>query len=255
MLEIKDLGVNVNGKEVLKTVNLEIDDIETHVLLGPNACGKTTLAFAILGHPAYDVTKGSIIFNGQDLQGKGITERAKLGIALAFQNPPAVRGVKLVDTIRLAGNKDPWNFSSKSDEEYATKFIEKVGLDPRSFLTRDINLGFSGGERKRSELAQVFAMKPKLMVLDEPDSGVDIDSVKRVGKEISKAADEFESSILVITHHRHILQYLRPDLAHIMYGGRIIGSGDPELLIPEIEERGYEGYAREIWRSKNECRK
>lgn len=249
MLEVKDLWVSVDEKEILKGVNLTIGDKETHVLMGPNACGKTTLALAILGYPTYKLTKGAIIFDGQDITGKDVPERARLGIALAYQNPPEVRGVKLRDIIRLIAGKEPWNPFVEPEEKFATQFLKRVGLNPGSFLTRDINLGFSGGERKRSELAQVFAMRSRLMILDEPDSGVDIDSVKLIGMEISKAVEELGSSTLIITHHRHILQYLKPDVAHVIYDGRIIDSGNPEKLIPKIEGRGYEAYAKEIlWR-------
>lgn len=246
MLEVKNLWVSVNEKEVLRGVNLTIEDGETHALMGPNACGKTTLALAILGYPAYKVTRGSIIFDEQNLVGKNIPERAKLGIALEYQNPPAIRGVKLRDIIRLIGGKEPWNPLSEPEEGFASQFIERVGLDPKSFLTRDINLGFSGGERKRSELGQVFAMKPKLMILDEPDSGVDIDSIKLIGREISKVVEELRNSVLLITHHRHILEHLKTDVAHIIYDGRIISSGNPKEIISKIEEKGYEGYAKEI---------
>lgn len=246
MLKVQNLRVNVGEAEVLKGVNLTIGEKETHVLLGPNACGKTTLALAILGYPAYKVTGGSIVFNGQDLTGKDISERANLGIGLAYQNPPEVRGVKLRDIVRLIAGSEPWDPLIEPEERLATPFLERVGLNAGSFLTRDINLGFSGGEKKRSELAQVFAMRAKLMLLDEPDSGVDIDSVKLIGTEIGKAAKELASSVLVITHHRHILQYLEPDIAHIMYDGRIIISGEPKAIISKIEEEGYEKYARKI---------
>jgi len=246
MLKVENLRVSVGAVEVLNGVNLIIGDEETHVLLGPNACGKTTLALAILGYPAYNVTGGSIVFDGQELIGKNISERANLGIGLAYQNPPEVRGVKLRDIIRLIAGSEPWDPLVEPEERLATPFLERVGLNAGSFLTRDINLGFSGGEKKRSELAQVFAMRAKLMLLDEPDSGVDIDSVKLIGTEIGRAAEELGSSVLVITHHRHILQYLEPDVAHIMYDGKIIISGEPREIISKIEKEGYERYAREI---------
>jgi len=246
MLEVEDLWVRVGGTEVIKGVNLTIGDSETHVLLGPNACGKTTLALTILGYPAYEVISGSIVFEGQNLIGKNISERAQLGIALACQNPPEVRGVKLRDIIRLIAGSEPWDPIVEPEERVATPFLERVGLNAGSFLTRDVNLGFSGGEKKRSELAQVFAMRAKLMLLDEPDSGVDIDSVKLVGTEVGKAAKELRSSVLVITHHRHILQYLEPDVAHVMYAGRIISRGEPGEIISKIEEQGYVRYAGEI---------
>lgn len=245
MLNIENLWISTGDKEILKGVELAIGDGETHVLIGPNACGKTTLALAILGYPAYKVTNGSIVFDGQDLIGRDISERAKLGIGLAYQNPPEVRGVKLRDMIRLIAGGEPWDPLVDPEETLATPFLERVGLNAGSFLTRDINLGFSGGEKKRSELAQVFAMRAKLMLLDEPDSGVDIDSVKLIGTEIGRAAEELGSSVLVITHHRHILQYLEPDVAHVMYAGRIIICGEPREIISKIEEEGYERYARE----------
>jgi len=243
-LVIKDLHVNVGEKSILHGVNLKIEKKEIHVLIGPNACGKTTLALVVMGYPAYRITRGQIVFDGHELSEKDVSERAKLGIGLAYQNPPEVRGVKLRDLIRLSAGRGPWDPLKEPEESFATKFLERVGLNPESFLGRDINLGFSGGERKRSELVQIFAMKPRLMILDEPDSGVDIDSLKLVGREVGKVVGELGSSVLIITHHRHILQYLRPKVVHIMYGGRIVGSGGPEVLIPEIEEKGYEGYVK-----------
>lgn len=248
MLEIENLWARVNNREVLKGVNLSVGKGETHVLMGPNACGKTSLILTIMGYPAYEVTQGSIVFEGQDLLEKGITERAKLGIALGHQNPPAIRGVKLRDIIRFIQGEGPWNPAVEPEEKLATRFLGRVDLEPESFLARDINLGFSGGEKRRAELAQVFAMESRLMILDEPDSGVDIDSIRLIGREISKQVEEQGSSVLIITHHRHILQHLSPDVAHIMYEGQIIDSGEPEKLIPKIEEKGYDGYIGEVAR-------
>lgn len=245
MLEVKDLWVNVAGKEVLRGVNFTVRDGETHALLGPNACGKSSLALTILGYPQYEIEKGSLIFDGEKIAGKNIYERAKLGIALAYQNPPEVRGVKMRDVIRLSAGKSPWNPLLAGNENFSTNFIKRAGLDA-SFSERDVNLGFSGGEKKKSELAQVFALRPKLMILDEPDSGVDIDSLKFIGNELNKAIDEIGSSALLITHHRHILQYLRVDVVHIMYGGRIITSGEPERIIPKVEKLGYESYVKKV---------
>lgn len=246
MLEIKDLWVSIGGKNILRGVNLSIGKKETHVLMGPNASGKTTLVLSILGYPSYQIRKGAILFDGKDLSRKSISERSKIGIAVAYQNPPEIRGVKLRDLLRLIGGKEPWNPLLEPEEKFATHFLKRVNLNPNSFLTRDLNLGFSGGERKRSELTQVFAMKPKLMILDEPDSGVDIDSVRLIGLELNKVIEEIGCSLLVITHHRHILQYLQPDHAHIMYGGKIIISGYPDEIIQKIEQIGYESYVKEI---------
>jgi len=250
LLEVKNLHVNVGTKEILHGVNLQIDRNEIHVLMGPNACGKTTLALTIVGYPIYKIVKGTFFFNGENLAKKNISERAELGIALAYQNPPEVRGVKFRDIIRMIIGKEPWNPLVEPEERFATKFLESVGLNPKSFLTRDINLGFSGGERKRSELAQVFAMKPRLMILDEPDSGVDIDSLKLIGQKTSTVVKQLESAVLIITHHRHILQYVKPDMVHIMYEGRIVSSGEPEELISRIEREGYEGYVKELLSSR-----
>ena len=246
LLDIQGLHVNVGEREVLHGINLQIPRKETHVLMGPNACGKTTLALTILGFPNYKVTKGKILFEGESILNKDISQRAKLGMGLAFQNPPAVVGVKLRDILRLIGGKEPWDPLSEPKETFATNMLEKIGLDPELFLTRDINLGFSGGEKKRSELAQIFAMKPKLMVLDEPDSGVDIDSLKLIGNELRKAISDLECSVLIITHHRYVLQYLNIDAVHIMHDGRIIGSGKPDELVPIIENEGYESYIKKF---------
>lgn len=248
MLEVKNLWLSVASdgeKEILKGVNLRIREGETHALLGPNACGKSTLAMAILGYPQYKVKRGSIHFDGKNLAGKSIYERAKLGIALAYQNPLEIRGVKMRDVIRFSAGKSPWNPLLEQKEEFSQKCVKRAGLDA-SFSERDVNLGFSGGEKKKSELAQIFAMQPKLMVLDEPDSGVDIDALKLIGNELSKAIDEFGSSALLITHHRHILQYLKVDVAHIMYEGCIISSGEPKWVISRVEELGYDSYMKRL---------
>ena len=241
MLEVKGLHVTVNGKEILKGINLTVNKKETHVLMGPNACGKTTLVSTILGYPSYQITEGQILFNGEDLTPKDISERAKLGIALAYQSPPEVRGVRLRDILKFIADREP---QSLSEEDAASYYLQKVGLEPASFSIREINIGFSGGEKKRAELAQVFAMKPQFLILDEPDSGVDIDSLKLIGREIRGVTEELGSGLLVITHHRHILQYLKVDVCHIMYAGGIVVSGLPEKIIPLVEELGYEGYIK-----------
>lgn len=228
MLEIEDLWVSVvtNGKkEILKGVNLKIGDKETHVLLGPNGVGKSCLIMTIMGIPTYKVMRGRILFDGKDITTLPINDRAELGIGLAFQNPPEIRGVKLGDIIRLCGGK-------------VDSYLQKVSLD-RDFGNRDVNLGFSGGERKRSELAQLFAMGPKLILLDEIDSGVDIESLELLGKETDSFISDY--SCLIITHQGHILKYIKPDLAHILLNGKIIYSGDPDEVINKIREKGFRG--------------
>ncbi len=241
LLEVKDLHAKVDGKEILRGVNLEIGKGEVHVLLGPNASGKTSLALTLIGMPAYEVTKGEMLFDGKNIINLDTAQRAKKGMSFAFQFPPAIRGVKLRDIIRLCGGKDHWDPSKVPEEKFATEMLEKVGLPP-NFKDRDINVGFSGGERKRSELAQILAMKPRFMVLDEPDSGVDIDSLKLIGKRIDEFVKETRSSLLLITHYRHILQYVESDFAHVMCRGKIVVTGKPEDILSRIEEEGYCAY-------------
>ncbi|MDI6704337.1 MAG: Fe-S cluster assembly ATPase SufC [bacterium] len=245
LLEIKGLRVTVDKREIIKGVDLNISKGEIHVLMGPNACGKTSLALAIMGYPTYKITKGELRFKDIDLRKHDITSRARLGLGMAYQSPPEVRGVKLRDILRLIAGSPPWN-PTEEKEGIASRYIEKVRLSVDRFLSRDLNLGFSGGERKRSELAQLFAQRPDLMILDEPDSGVDIDSLKLIGKEIDEFQKEEGCAVLIITHHRHILQYLRPNLCHIMYDGRIVDRGDPDCLIPCIESVGYEGFIERL---------
>jgi len=239
LLEVKDLTVTVSGKEILTDVNFTVEEGEVHVLMGPNASGKTTLIMTILGYPNYQVTEGKIIFDGIDLQDKPIYERAKMGISIAFQTPPEIRGVKLRDLIRIAAGKEPWDPLKEGRETLATALLSKVGLDPETFWIRDVNVGFSGGEKKRSELAQVFAANPKLMILDEPDSGVDIVSLKTLGFDLGEYIREKRCAALVVTHYRHILPYIRPHRVSVMCNGRIVASGDPYEMFSKIEEKGY----------------
>jgi Fe-S cluster assembly ATP-binding protein len=223
MLKIENLWVSTDGKKILKGVELSIGDEETHVLIGPNGAGKSCLAMTIMGIPVYTIGKGKITFDGEDITTLPIHERAKLGIGLAFQNPPVIRGVKLRDIISL--------HTKKVDD-----ILNKAYLS-QEFGSRDINLGFSGGERKRSELAQLFAMKPKLLLLDEIDSGVDIESMELLGKEI----DSFLSgrSALIITHLGYILNYVRADEAHVLLDGKIALSGKPEEVLKRVKEKGF----------------
>jgi Fe-S cluster assembly ATP-binding protein len=246
LLEIRNLLVEVDGREVLKGVDLSLESGEIHVLMGPNASGKTSLALTIMGYPRYRVMGGEALFKGKDILKLDITRRAQLGIGIAHQAPPEVRGVKLRDILRLILGQPMWEPQTELNETIASKFLEKVGLPKDPFLTRDLNLGFSGGERKRSELAQVFAQAPSLLILDEPDSGVDIDSLRLIGQEIIEFKEDLGCAVLVITHHRHILHYLKPTICHIMYAGRIVERGDPECLIACIEREGYKGYINKM---------
>lgn len=245
LLEIKDLHVSVEKKELLRGLNLSVEPKEVVAIMGHNASGKTTLALTLAGFPQYQVTKGSIEFMGENIAGKTIDERARMGIVLAFQSPPSIRGIKLGDFISLAGGVNPWTPKPGDDIELAKKMLEKVNLEPALYAGREVNVGFSGGEKKRSELAQIFAMKPKLLILDEPDSGVDIDSLKIVGNALKEFYESHDCSVIVITHHRYILQYLEPTTVHIMSNGRIVITGGYEELMPKIEELGYERLIKE----------
>ncbi len=240
MLEIIDLTVEVGGKKIIKNLNLCIERGEVHVLFGPNGCGKTTLLMAILGFPAYKVTSGRIVFKGVDLTDRPTNERVKLGIGMSFQHPPEIRGVKLGDMVNIAlGRKE-----GTIDEEV-------IGLGKRinislEFLKRDVNLGFSGGEVKRSEILQLLAQAPEFIMFDEPDSGVDVENVELIGDLMNelmgrdKMPSQRERSGLVITHSGFILNYLKPDRAHVMLDGRLACSGIPEEIAKEIMEEGFE---------------
>ena len=225
-LEVKDLQVSVDGKEILRGVNLTVGGGQVHVLLGPNGAGKSCLVMAVMGIPAYKIDGGKIMVDGEEINDLPLYKRAKLGIGLAFQDSPAIRGVKLGDLIRLCGDGE------------VDKYIIRSSLRT-DFKNRDVNLGFSGGEKKRSELAQLFAMKPKLLLLDEIDSGIDIEGLESLGKEIDSFVAETGRSAIMITHLGYILRYVNADRAHVLLDGRIVRSGDPEEIIDQIKERGF----------------
>ncbi|MDD1776001.1 MAG: Fe-S cluster assembly ATPase SufC [Candidatus Methanomethylicus sp.] len=245
MLEVENLHVNVEGKELLKGIDLKVDYGEIVAVMGHNASGKTTLALTLAGFPQYNVTKGRIAYDGRDITNTTIDERARLGIALAFQSPPAIRGIKLGHVISLAGGINPWQPKKGDDLNLPSEMLQKVNLPPENYLDRELNVGFSGGERKRSELAQIFAMKPKLMILDEPDSGVDIDSLKVVGNSLRDYFKNNRCAMMIITHHRHVLQYLEPNRVHILSCGKIAITGSYAELMPKIENIGYEELIKE----------
>jgi len=226
MLRIEDLWVSVADSEkvVINGINLEIEEGEIHVLLGPNGAGKSCLVMTIMGIPLYRVKKGKILFEDKDITSLPIHERSKLGIGLAFQNPPEIRGVKLGELIQLCGGDD--------------SCLKRAYLSDE-FKNREVNVGFSGGERKRSEIAQLLAMKPKLVLLDEIDSGVDIESLELIGKELNSFLSN--RSALIITHQGHILDYIDADVAHVLINGRIVRSGEPEEIMNEIKEKGFSG--------------
>jgi Fe-S cluster assembly ATP-binding protein len=236
LLSIADLHVRVGDREILRGVNLEIAVDETHVLLGPNGSGKTTLLNTILGMPGYEVTGGSIRFKGTDLLPLEIDERARLGIGIAFQRPPAVRGVKLRQAMEVA---------SRGEISVAALAEIAEDLDLDYMLDRDVNMGFSGGEAKRSEMGQLLAQAPDLALFDEPESGVDLDNIAVVGGAMQRllrgsVATDPRRAGLIITHTGHILQYVNADVGHVLYDGQIACSGNPLDLIGDIGREGYE---------------
>jgi len=237
VLKVEQLAVKVEGKEILRNINLEIKSGETHVLFGPNGSGKTTLLMAIMGFPRYQVTSGSIIFGGKDITGLPLDERARLGIGISFQRPPVIRGVKTRDMI-AASLRGQWN------EETIGPLAEKADL--ADFLDREINYGFSGGEIKRSEMMQLLAQKPELVLLDEPESGVDLVNIALIGKLINELLEKdcpirYRKCMgLIITHTGHILDYVNARTGYVMCDGVIGCEGDPHEILATIREKGYE---------------
>ncbi|AIS31733.1 ABC transporter [Methanobacterium formicicum] len=243
LLEITDLAVEVSGKEILSDVDLRIDKGETHVLLGPNGAGKSTLFMTLLGFPKYNVTRGEIIFKGEDITHLSTTERVRKGFGVSFQNPPSIRGVRLGDLLKIEhGEKD----EDKELSQEMMDLVYKLKFDER-FLERDVNLGFSGGEVKRSEILQLLAQSPDFIMFDEPDSGVDIENVELLAEEINILLDKDkkpglrEKSGLLITHLGYILNFVAADTAHVLMDGKIACSGSPDEIIEDIRKEGFHG--------------
>ena len=240
LLNIKDLKVNVGEKEILKGVDLTINENETHVLMGPNGTGKSTLGYAVMGNPKYEITGGSITFKGEDITELAVNERAKKGIFLSFQTPIEVPGVTLSGFIRSGLERKTgkrirfFEFKKKLAET-----MELLNMDP-SYGDRDLNVGFSGGEKKKAEILQMLMLEPSLAILDETDSGLDVDAVRTVSKGISLYKERCQGSLIIITHSTRILQSLTVDKAHVMEKGVIVKNGGGEL-VDEINEKGFEG--------------
>lgn len=243
MLEIVDLKVEVEGKVILEHIDLEVPEGKTYILFGPNGSGKTSLLRTIMGFSGYTVVGGKIYFKGKDITDLPIHERAKMGIGMSFQHPPAIDGVKVKDILRICGAKD----------EEIPEMARKVNFE--QFLDRDINVGFSGGEIKRSEILQLMAQQPDLLLIDEPESGVDLENIPLIGQVLNMILkgfgngkkyclrEERESrrrSGLIITHTGYILDYVEADMATVLFNGRIACSGNPRELLKGISEHGYE---------------
>lgn len=245
-LTIKDLHVEIDGKEILKGVNLEIKGGEIHAIMGPNGTGKSTLSSAIMGHPKYEVTSGSIMLDDQNVLEMEVDERARAGLFLAMQYPSEINGVTNADFLRSALNSR----LGEGNEISLMKFIRKMDKQ-MEFLEMDLDMaqrylneGFSGGEKKRNEILQLMMLEPKIAILDEIDSGLDIDALKVVSKGINQMRGE-DFGCLVITHYQRLLNYITPDYVHVMMQGRVVKSGGPELA-QRLEAEGYDWIKQEL---------
>lgn len=240
LLEIKNLYVNAEDKEILKGINLEINKGEIHVIMGPNGSGKTTTANAILNNPIYTKQKGNIMFNGEDITDLRTDEIARQGVFMSFQLPEEIPGVSVTNFLKYAKNK----LTGKTVKVFQFKdelkqYMEELKMNPVN-MERSLNVGFSGGEKKKNEILQMLVLNPKLAILDETDSGLDVDAIKTVSKGIEMFKNE-ENGVLIITHNTKILHSLKVDYVHVLVDGKIVKSGSQELA-REIEENGYSQY-------------
>lgn len=242
LLEIKDLHAGIEGKEILKGLNLQINKGEVHAIMGPNGSGKSTLSKVLAGHPSYEVTSGEVIYNGKDLLELEPDERAREGIFMAFQYPVEVPGVSNSQFLRLAYNEkmkhlgeeelDPLEFNDYLKEK--AKVVEMSS----EFFKRSVNEGFSGGEKKRNEILQMAVLQPTLAILDETDSGLDIDALRIVAEGVNKLRSE-DNAIILVTHYQRLLNYIVPDFVHVLANGKVVKEGGKELAL-ELEEKGYD---------------
>lgn len=238
-LIIKNLYVTIDSREILKDFCLEIKSGEIHAIMGPNGIGKSTLTKVIMGDDAYKITSGSITYDGKDITKLTVDERAHLGIFLGMQMPLEIEGVTNADMLRSAMHaKDKEDFKLLPFIRELDKNVKKLNMS-KDMIHRDVNVGFSGGERKKNEILQMYTLKPSLVMLDEIDSGLDVDSLKIVGDNVMDYYDKYSPAILVITHYQRLLDYIKPQFVHIMKNGKIIKSGDASL-VTLIEEKGYD---------------
>ena len=248
MLEIKDLHASINGKEILKGINLTVRPGEIHALMGQNGAGKSTLSNVLVGNPAYEVTAGSVMFHGKDLLAMSPEDRAHEGLFLSFQHPVEIPGVSMVNFMRAAINAKRKYHGQEpmSAADFLKLMREKrkvVELDSK-LANRSVNEGFSGGEKKRNEIFQMAMLEPTLSILDETDSGLDVDALRIVAEGFNKLRTP-QTSALVITHYQRLLDYLKPDVVHVLMNGRIVKTGGPELAI-EIENKGFDWIKEQI---------
>ena len=248
MLEIRDLYASINGKEILKGINLTVNPGEIHALMGQNGAGKSTLSNVLVGNPAYEVTSGTVMFNGKNLLEMSPEDRAHEGLFLSFQHPVEIPGVSMVNFMRAAINAKRKYHQQEpmSAADFLKMMREKrkvVELDSK-LANRSVNEGFSGGEKKRNEIFQMAMLEPTLSILDETDSGLDVDALRIVAEGFNKLRTP-ETSALVITHYQRLLDYLKPDFVHVLMNGRIVKNGGPELAM-EIENKGFDWIKEEI---------
>ena len=248
MLRVNELHASVEEKEILKGINLQVNPGEVHAIMGPNGSGKSTLSSVIAGHEDYAVEKGNILFDGEDLAELDAEERAHKGIFLSFQYPIEIPGVTVTNFIKTAINasRKAQGLEDMPANEMLKKIREKAALleIDSKFLSRSLNEGFSGGEKKRNEIFQMAMLEPKLSILDETDSGLDIDALKIVANGVNKLKNK-DNSVVVITHYQRLLDYIVPDFVHVLYNGRIVKSGTKELA-HELEAKGYDWIKQEL---------
>ncbi len=248
MLTIKDLHANIEGKEILKGINLQVNAGEVHAIMGPNGSGKSTLASVLAGNPAFTVTGGSVVFNGKDLLAMSPEDRSHEGVFLSFQYPVEIPGVSMVNFMRAAINEKRkyYGMEPLSASDFLKLMREKraiVELDNK-LASRSVNEGFSGGEKKRNEIFQMAMLEPKLSILDETDSGLDIDALRTVAGGVNKLKTA-DNATIVITHYQRLLDYIKPDFVHVLYKGRIVKTAGPELALV-LEEKGYDWIKQEF---------
>lgn len=248
MLKIQDLKVEIEGKEIIKGLNLEINKGEVHAIMGPNGAGKSTLSSVIAGREEYEVTGGSIEFDGKDIMDLAPEERAHAGVFLSFQYPVEIPGVSVTNFIKTAINE---NRKAKGLEPMPAKDLLKLMKEKqqllemdKQFMSRSINEGFSGGEKKRNEIFQMAMLDPKLAILDETDSGLDIDALRIVANGVNKLKNQ-DNAVMVITHYQRLLDHIVPDFVHVLFDGKIVKSGDKNLAL-ELEEKGYDWIKQEL---------
>jgi Fe-S cluster assembly ATP-binding protein len=251
LLHIEDLHVEVEGREILKGLNLSLDKGDIHAIMGPNGSGKSTLAYVLTGRPGYEVTAGKVLYKGEDVLDLEPDERAHRGIFLAFQYPTEVPGVSVVNFLRTAYNAIHPD-AQKGAMQFRMYLQEKVDLleIPTELVDRYVNQGFSGGEKKRNEILQMAVLQPELAIMDETDSGLDIDALKHVSAGVNKLAGP-DVGILLITHYQRLLNYIRPSAVHVLMGGRIVKSGGFDLA-ERLEAEGYAGIAKELGLSEED---